>query len=160
MTSPLAQPIQYKVISSEILAPDDRATILAKLAEFKSGYQARQFANQKGFGVEVLDPRGRVVLLKWQGVDVALLYERTISTITGPTARLAKVDAKNYIQDPQDAWVMLNLVTTRYDQEVSGLKTRVVSAEFSAEQANRLRAQLELQITQARLVLDAMEVKG
>lgn len=159
MTSSHAQPIEYKVISSDVLAPEDRAKIVAALAEFKSGADARDKANQKGFAVEVLDNRGRVLLLRWQGVDVALLYQRNITTISGPTAKLAKVDTKNFIKSPEDAWVIVNLVTMRYDQEINGLKARVIQAEFIADQSARLRGQLELELEQKGSVIDTLQKK-
>ncbi len=141
---------QFPVILSDLLKSEDRATLLATLAEFKTGAQARAQANGKGFAVEVLDPRGRCILLKWRGADVALLYQRSITMVT--VLPQESVNAK--IKSPDEAWVMVNLVNMRHDQELAALRTRVQTAEQTSTSATGLLSSLQRECEQKGLALD------
>lgn len=141
---------QFPVILSDLLKVEDRAKLLAILAGFKTGAQAHAAARELGFGVEVMDNRGRVVLLKWRGADVALLYQRTITMVTV----LPQESVGASIKKPDDAWVMLNLVNMRYDQELHALRERVGVAEQTAASATGLLSSIRNEAEQKGLALD------
>lgn len=141
---------QFPVILSDLLKPEDRAKLLATLVGFKTAAQAHAAARELGFGVETMDHRGRVVLLKWKGADVALLYQRSITMVTV----LPQESLGAFIKSPEEAWVMLNLVNMHYDQELHALRVRVQQAEQAYKSSSGLLIAVQSEATQKGLALD------
>jgi hypothetical protein len=139
-----------------MVSVNDRAKLSAAIAEFKTGPQARQLATAKGFAVVDIDPRGRVVALKWRGMEVAVLYQREIGTVDVlPMENSPAV----WIKHPDEAWTTINLVGMRHDQELHGLRDRVQLSEMNAAAMVSLHEQLKLQLEQQTLLLEAQETQ-
>jgi len=138
-------PRNFQVILSDMIRPDDRASLLALLAEFRTAAHVKQQALAKGLTVEVLDNRGRVLVVKWHGIEVAVLFQRQIGQVT-----IAPVETSPavIIKSPEEAWVSFNLLGVRYDQEINALKDRVLISEATSSHTNKLLHQFQVQTEQ------------
>lgn len=123
-------PIRHTVTAASQLSPDMREVIEAELKAVVSGHEARALANVNGWGVENLDHRGRVVLVKYKGVEAALFWERQLINVEpAPGENLPE----GVLKDPADTWQRLDLLGPSARQANVILSNRIRQLEQQVE---------------------------
>lgn len=101
-------------LQASLIKPEDKASIVSKIVNIKTADQAYAFASSEpAFAAVPLDHYGRVVMLRWRGFDVLLLFHRTIheSDIdVGPISCLRSTD---------DAWIQVDVFSDGNTPEVT-----------------------------------------
>jgi hypothetical protein len=132
------KPIRYRVLLCEQLSRADKLTIAAKVSMMYSGPEAEMHAFRKtkdfkfvneNWQYEILDHMGRVVALKYKGVEVAVFVKRQITEVE-PV--FDDPIPEGVIKDPQDAWVRLDLlgVSARKASSLVGRQKKSIEEEL------------------------------
>lgn len=153
---PTYQMKRFTVITSDMMKQEDRANILALLTDVRNGTNARAKAMQKGFTTDVLDNHGRVVVLRWKGMEVALLFKRATHTVEiAPAEPTPSV----HINDHEQAWVVFNLLGINYNQELQALTERATAAELALARTRSFITTVQQENEQKGNVLIELEQK-
>ena len=162
------KPIRYRVLLAEQLSQADKLMISAKVSMMYSGPEAEmhsfrrtckqhdeeksiKFVNEN-WQYEVLDRMGRVVALKYKGVEVALFVKRQL---TEAEPVFDDPIPEGIITDPQDAWLRLDVLGL----SASKVSSLIGRQKKSLEEELHL-AQQELAVKDKLLVAYEEEIKG
>ena len=132
------RPIRYRVLLCEQLSSADKLAIAAKVSMMYSGPEAEMHAFRRtkdfkfvneNWQYEILDRMGRVVALKYKGVEVAIFVKRQIIEVE-PV--FDDPIPEGVIKDPQDAWVRLDLlsVSAKKSSSLIGRQKKSIEEEL------------------------------
>jgi hypothetical protein len=110
------KPLCYRVLLTDQLSFADKQLIVAKVSAMCSGPEADMGSFQRTkdhrwinehWQYEVVDDFGRVTVLKYRGVEVALFVKRQVAEIELSAGDPAPERA---LEDPLDVWMRLDLI--------------------------------------------------
>lgn len=160
--------IRYTVLTASQVSEADVRKIQAATKTVISGVEASTMPKTPGWSCQVLDQRGRVLLLSYKGIEVGLFYQRQLSEV-----KLQAGDKfpEGVCQDPRDAWQRLDLlgrsarqsniiltnVHSRLEEENQLLKQRIQTLETlndkyeselkdATQSLNRLRNKMKAKV--------------
>lgn len=133
---------QIRTLVTDMIDEQDRAALVAIMSNFKTGAQAKREAQSKGLVYQALDAVGRVGVLKWRGLEVALLFNRmsVLNTVL-PMEKLAATP----LNDTDDAWIMVNLLNVANASIDSELLRKLQGIEHQNAQYRSVIANMELE---------------
>ena len=134
----IMKPIEYPILLAGTLSARDRAQLTADAAFLLTGEQAQQLAsNENLWQYFVLDERGNIGVLKYRGVDVFVFFKRQVTRV-----RPAPVDPvpEAILDDPEDAWVRLELLGPSSRQVNARLRSR---QQVNEEELQLLRTEVD-----------------
>lgn len=100
---------KYKVLQASMIKQADREKAAAVASFIRSKDEAFKLEGQEGFSYFDLDTRGRCAVIKYHGVEVALLFERiVVEREPGP----AEPVPERPLTSPYDAWIQIDLLNT------------------------------------------------
>lgn len=131
MKAPISQgPREFPVLETDMLRDEDKALIRAELAKFKTAYDLSQHAGDNGFALTSLDPRGRVRVISFKGIEVALMFQRRAMKLNlGP----CETTPGTYLRSLDEAWMRTDLL------DVSATKVVVAEGQTLATALEELR---------------------
>lgn len=113
---------KYKVLTADMLKPQDRQHAAAVATFLNSGDEAYKLAGKEGFAYKDLDLRRRVGAITYKGVEVALLFHREVTELEpGP----ADPVPQHFLKEPSRAWLMVDLLDTDDVERKKGLSSRL-----------------------------------
>lgn len=136
---------QYRTIVTDMISEGDRAKLLVSLSTIRNGAQAKREASSKGLAYTPIDPMGRVGVLKWRGIEVALIFQRDTCKPTTVDAQMETLVAKP-IQDADDAWLFVNLLNVGQHTIIPELQSKLAAAEATIKQLQGLVANMQVSV--------------
>jgi molecular chaperone GrpE (heat shock protein) len=101
-----ADTVKYKVLEISGLNKIDRLKVAQQIVLIATGKDASELPVREGWGYKVLDMHGRVGVLTFRGMEVAVFYKRqTMDIIPEDTDPVPEA----VLEDPADAWMRLDL---------------------------------------------------
>jgi hypothetical protein len=131
---------QYETIVTDMISPDDRAKLIVAMSTFRTGAQAKREASSKGLAYTPIDPLGRVGVLKYRGIEVALIFKRNTSKVT--VLQMESLAAKP-IKDTDESWLFINLLETGRDTLTRELQCKVAANDTAVAQYKGLIANMQ-----------------
>lgn len=129
--------LRHTVLTVDQMAEADKRFVQATLKTITNGSQAKTLPDGKnGWACLALDSRARAYVLSFRGIEVALFYQRQLTEVQlQPGDRFPE----GVVQDPQEAWMRLDLI---------GLSAKKANLVLTT-QHNRLDQELNLSIQRA-----------
>jgi hypothetical protein len=152
------KPIKYRVLVCRQLSKADKTEVVSKVSTIYSGPEA--FANsfqqdKKLIGImhhehwqyEIKDHLGRIGILKFKGVEVAIYVQRQIA-IMEPLPM--DPVPEGVIEDPKDAWV-------RFDLLGAEPKTLAVKMSKVVKQGETLLSLADKELAAKKILIDELQ---
>lgn len=171
----VGKPPTYKILQADQVRGTDRERASAVASFVRTGNDAHKLAGHERFSYQGLDLRGRCGVVKFNGIEVALLFERLVNEVEpGP----ADPVPERTLKMPEDAWIQIDLLNTDQVTRQKGISERLRTALESAkrlevlwksEESERKRVELllekgkaareDLKVSNEKIVLMGLEVK-
>lgn len=98
----------YRVLATDHLPLRVKQMIDVKMKTINTGFDAKsKLAGKDGFSYRPLDHLGKVGTLNWNGVEVAVFFNRQVIPVTSDECDPAP---RCSIKDPDNAWVRMELL--------------------------------------------------
>lgn len=146
----------FAVLTQELVSVEDRSTINLRLARLTPGQSAQAHAIALGFSSTPLDPHGRVVLLRWRGIEAALLFRRAVSEM--PILPKEQLPPKILSRD-DEAWTMLPLMQSAHHLDMQQLRERLANQEQELSEKRALLRHQQIELEAKDLHILDLEVK-
>lgn len=125
-----ARQLRYKVLQASMVRESEKERASSIAAFVRTGEEAHKLAGHDDFSYFGLDVRGRCGVVKYKGIEVALLFKREVVEVEpGP----ADPVPERTIKDPADAWIQVSLLNEDAKAENKGIVDRLRQAIKSAE---------------------------
>lgn len=124
----------YKVLQADLIRGSEKERAAAIASFVMSDQDAHKLAGHEGFSYQGLDMRGRCGVIRYKGMEVALLFKREVVQLTpGP----ADPVPERALKEPADAWIQISLLNTDDADKQKGIGERLRQA---MAQVDRLRS--------------------
>lgn len=142
---------KYKVLQVDMLKSVDKERAAAVSSFVRSGEEAYKLEGQEGFSYCDLDLRGRCGVVRYRGVEVALLFKREV---VEREPAVAEPVPERVLSHPFDAWLQIDLLGVEEFEKKKGIGDRLRQALAQVERLKMLwqseegqRKQLEEQLS-------------
>ena len=153
---------KYKVLQVDMMKSVDKERAAAVASFVRSGDEAYKLDGQEGFSYCDLDLRGRCGVVRYRGIEVALLFKREV---TEREPAPAEPVPERTLTSPFDAWLQIDLLGVEEFEKKKGIGDRLRQALAQTERLKMLwtseegqRKQLEEQL--AKRVDERAELKA
>jgi molecular chaperone GrpE len=128
----------YKVLQSSMVRSSDKERICSIASFVRTGEEAYKLAGHDNFFYQGLDRHGRCGVVRYNGIEVALLFKREIVEVEpGPSDPVPE----RTLKEPAEAWIQINLLDIEQHVQESSLADRFRKALSTIENLRLLRTQ-------------------
>jgi molecular chaperone GrpE (heat shock protein) len=112
----------YKILQADQVRGTDRERASAVASFVRTAEDAHKLAGHEGFSYFGLDTRGRVGVVRFNGIEVALLFLRQVNEVEpGPSDPVPE----RTLKAPHDAWIQIDLLNTDDSTKEKGISERL-----------------------------------
>ncbi len=136
----------YRVLATDGLPKSTRDMIDHKLKGVETGVQAKALAvKEEDFSYKVLDQLGKVGVVRYKGIEVAVFFDRQVVSVTSeecdPTPRNKVVDK------PEESWVRFELLHVKAASDRNPFfKATSKKMEASIQELEGLQKQKDMEL--------------
>ena len=154
----------YPVLMIDRITKEEKEKIRAAVKPLTTDREAQKLIGQNGWSYQTLDQSGRVGVLKYRGVEVALFLKRQM---TEERPGVGDPLPERILQDPANLWQRLDIMGPSAKQANMFIKNKIdrltekeTLLESRCENLQRLVDSLETTVSKQQALIEDLKKRG